>query len=204
MEKFSDKKRCRRVFSPEEDSKLKRIVSRFGTNDWAKVASRMKTRNPRQCKERWTTYLSPTINKEPWTTEEDNLLIIKYNEFGPKWSTISQFFNGRPDNCIKNHWNAIVRRRERDMKRSINVEDENTETSPSELNNNPKEKIVEIYAQNVQNQNDNTIKNKNTIENPLEFIRISNLINKKDREQIQNQKPMNEINLADITTLLNC
>ena len=64
----------------------------------------MQTRNARQCKDRYTNYLSPQINLNPWSQEEDDLLIKKVNELGNKWVKISKFFIGRSDNSIKNRW----------------------------------------------------------------------------------------------------
>ncbi|OHS97146.1 hypothetical protein TRFO_36704 [Tritrichomonas foetus] len=136
VEKYNTKKRSRRVFSLEEDQRLLKIIHRIGTKDWGKVAARMKNRTPRQCKERWSTYLSPYINKSPWTPEEEELLIQKYQEIGPKWSKIATFFIGRPDNCIKNHWNATMRRKERHMKK-LEREKDNNRISPDESSADP-------------------------------------------------------------------
>jgi hypothetical protein len=54
-------------------------------------------------------YLSPHVRSGPWTEEEDALLVRKMNEIGPSWSSISEFFNGRSDNDIKNRWYAHLR-----------------------------------------------------------------------------------------------
>ncbi|OHT14606.1 hypothetical protein TRFO_42956 [Tritrichomonas foetus] len=116
------KKKSRRVFSLEEDQLLFNLVQKYGENDWGKVALKMHDRNPRQCKERWTTYLSPSINKSPWTEEEDLLLQQKFDEYGPKWATIAAFFKGRPDNCIKNHWNAMMRKQTKSSDQTNQIE----------------------------------------------------------------------------------
>lgn len=55
-------------------------------------------------------YLSPKINKSPFTEEEDDLLIEKYNSFGPRWVKISKFFRNRTDSALKNRWNVLARR----------------------------------------------------------------------------------------------
>ncbi|EAY15029.1 Myb-like DNA-binding domain containing protein [Trichomonas vaginalis G3] len=69
----------------------------------------MGNRNPRQCRDRYTKYLSPDLNKNPWTPEEDALLISKYHEIGAKWVKMSKFFNNRTDYSLKNRWNVLVR-----------------------------------------------------------------------------------------------
>ena len=83
-----------------------------GSNDdWSNIAKQLNTgRNARQCRDRWLYYLSPQIQKEPWTADEDELLIKKYNEFGPKWTKISSFFHSRTDVNLKNHWKVLQRK----------------------------------------------------------------------------------------------
>jgi hypothetical protein len=64
----------------------------------------MHPRIPRQCRERWTQYLNPSVQNPPWTPEEDILLAKKFNEFGPRWKAITACFTNRSRNSIKNHW----------------------------------------------------------------------------------------------------
>lgn len=94
----------RRNFTKEEDARLSYLVQMFGTKDWNLISNMMPFRNARQCKDRFKNYLSPQINLKPWTKEEDLLLIQKVKELGPKWVQISQYFEGRSDNNLKNRW----------------------------------------------------------------------------------------------------
>jgi hypothetical protein len=64
----------------------------------------MESRSARQCRERWVNYLAPTIRSDPWTEDENRLLIDKMNELGHCWATIGHFFNGRSENDVKNRW----------------------------------------------------------------------------------------------------
>ena len=100
-------------FSPEEDEKLKLLVLQHGTNSWSLIAQLMGTRNLRQCRERWNNYLNPALRTEPWTIEEDKLLVEKYAEYGPRWNKIAKFFNNRSDNNIRNRWQLMLRQWER-------------------------------------------------------------------------------------------
>ena len=79
-------------FTSEEDDILKQLVLKLGTKNWKKVAKQMPNRTTRQCREHWNYYLNPNINKDPWTSEEEALLLEKQGEFGNKWSQISKFF----------------------------------------------------------------------------------------------------------------
>lgn len=94
----------RRNFTREEDARLTYLVHIFGSKNWTLIAEMMPMRNARQCKDRFTNYLSPMINLKPWSPEEDSLLIQKVKECGPKWVQISRFFEGRSDNNLKNRW----------------------------------------------------------------------------------------------------
>ena len=103
-------------FSYVEDKRLKELVSKYGEKDWVLISSMMKGRNSRQCRERWTHHLSPHINQKEFTIEEDQLLLAKYDELGPHWKIISQFFEGRTDQMIKNRFYLL----QRQIKREIN------------------------------------------------------------------------------------
>mmetsp|Transcript_20894 Transcript_20894/g.26437 ORF Transcript_20894/g.26437 Transcript_20894/m.26437 type:complete len:339 (+) Transcript_20894:325-1341(+) len=98
-------------WSPEEDELVKQLVEKYGPRSWSVIAKHLKGRIGKQCRERWHNHLDPTINREPWTEEEDDLLIEKHEELGNKWAEISKYFNGRTDNMIKNRWNSTIRRR---------------------------------------------------------------------------------------------
>jgi hypothetical protein len=89
------------------------LVDTFGSSDWAAIADRMPGKNQRQCRERWINYLAPELNSSSWTSEEDFLLIQKYNELGPKWVQIAAFFPNRTDSMMKNRFNKLQRREQK-------------------------------------------------------------------------------------------
>jgi hypothetical protein len=103
----------RSKFSPAEDEQLRTLVDSIGPTDWCEIADRMPGRNARQCKERWTNYLSPTLNTAAWTRDEDFLLIQKYAEFGSRWTQIASFFPNRTDSMLKNRFNRLQRREQK-------------------------------------------------------------------------------------------
>ena len=117
----------RTKFTAEEDAKIEKLVAKYGENDWAKVAAKMKGRNVRQCRERWRNYLSPDLDKSTWKEEEDNLLIEKYKELGPRWKTISSLFPNRTDIAVKNRLHRIVRGIEKKNKKALKAKSGNTE-----------------------------------------------------------------------------
>jgi hypothetical protein len=76
----------------------------------------MPHRDSQQCKERWSHYLSPDFARGPWTKEEDALLEEKVRTHGHMWKYFENFFPGRVDTNIKNRFNVLLRRRQRDMR----------------------------------------------------------------------------------------
>lgn len=92
-------KKCK--FTKTEDAKLYNLVQVYGENDWRSIADQMPYRTPRQCRERWTNYVNPDLNKKPWSMSEDMCLLSKHRDFGNKWKIIQKFFPGRSKNDIK-------------------------------------------------------------------------------------------------------
>lgn len=119
-------------FTPTEDQKLINIVknydftllkqdsekkSKSDIHNWVEIAKQLDTgRNARQCRDRWINYLSPLVQKNPWTDEEDKLLLQKYQEIGPKWTKIASFFDSRTDINLKNRFKLIQRKFKREAK----------------------------------------------------------------------------------------
>lgn len=64
----------------------------------------------KHCKERWLNHLSPHLNKNPWTDQEDILLLEQALVHNNKWSKITQFFPGRTQHNIKNRFMSLIAR----------------------------------------------------------------------------------------------
>jgi hypothetical protein len=86
----------------------------YGTSDWLVIAALLGSRNPRQCRERFSNYLAPSLRREPWSSEEDALIIEQYAVHGAKWSKIAKLFANRSENAIRNRWQLMARRQVRE------------------------------------------------------------------------------------------
>ena len=93
----------------EDDNKLKMLTSGSQEPNWKQIALYFPERNIRQCKERWKNYLSPNVNNGVWSKEEDDLLLKKYNELGPKWKQLCPYFEHRTNVNIKNRFLYLMR-----------------------------------------------------------------------------------------------
>ena len=101
---FPKKETTKNHFTVDEDERLKSLVSEYGDKDWKLISNYMPGRSSRQCRERYIGYLNPSLTTKPWTEAEDALLIEKLKDFGPKWTKMVPFFEGRSDCSIKNRW----------------------------------------------------------------------------------------------------
>ena len=63
------------TWKPDEDSQLVSLVSKFGPQNWTRIAEFIPLRSGKQCRERWHNHLNPNINKQKWSLEEDKILI---------------------------------------------------------------------------------------------------------------------------------
>lgn len=110
VKKKKNPKRCQHFkWSTQEDNKLRQLVLVFGVNNWKNLVKNMEGRNSRQCRERWQYYLNPYLKIGNWTKEEDELILQKREELGPKWMTIKKYFRFRTDAMIKNRYNALIK-----------------------------------------------------------------------------------------------
>lgn len=97
-------------FTKEEDEKLCLLVNHFGENNWSLISKNMKNRNARQCRERWKNYINPKLSKNEWTEEDDQFLIKKFQEIGPHWNKITQYFHNRSSNSVRNRFVRLYKK----------------------------------------------------------------------------------------------
>ncbi|EAY23107.1 Myb-like DNA-binding domain containing protein [Trichomonas vaginalis G3] len=99
-------------FTPEEDEKLKKLIKQLGTRDWEVISIEMKTRTSRQCRDRWNNYLCPNLSNDPFTEDEDQLLLQLFEKYGPKWKKIGSYFPKRSTNRLRGHLASLQKKKE--------------------------------------------------------------------------------------------
>ena len=114
----------RRPWTPEEDSAIRSLVEELGVKNWSLIATELaqrfaiRHRSGKQCRERWHNHLDASIDKKPWTQEEDNVIFELHKEFGKSWSKIAEHIPGRTDNSVKNRFYSTLRRNLRKYNKS--------------------------------------------------------------------------------------
>ena len=108
------------TWSAEEDEQLRQIVSKCDCKDghaWELASEGMGfTRNSKQCRERWTNFLDPSLRLGPWTAEEDECLLRLHDKFGNAWKKFTSILIGRSAERIRRHYTSLHRKRNRNVK----------------------------------------------------------------------------------------
>ncbi|KAJ0401357.1 hypothetical protein ATCC90586_000964 [Pythium insidiosum] len=93
-------------WSYEEDSILERMVLQ-GCHSWSEVSANIPGRTAKQCRERWRNHLDPSINKAPFTPQEDMTIQQAYESLGNRWTQIAELLPGRTEDAVKVRWKAL-------------------------------------------------------------------------------------------------
>ncbi|OHS98691.1 hypothetical protein TRFO_34847 [Tritrichomonas foetus] len=100
-------------FSREEDkvliSKVEAQLANGKEADWRTISKFFVNKTARQCRDRWNNYLNPRLTTEEWTVEDDECLLEKYAECGPRWKLFTQVFANRSINNIRNRCMKLLR-----------------------------------------------------------------------------------------------
>ncbi|KAH0896207.1 hypothetical protein HID58_045775 [Brassica napus] len=109
-----DKTKVKRgPWSPEEDSKLRGYIEKYGNGgNWISFPLKAGLRRcGKSCRLRWLNYLRPNIKHGDFSEEEDRIIFSLFAAIGSRWSIIAAHLPGRTDNDIKNYWNTKLRKK---------------------------------------------------------------------------------------------
>ena len=98
-------------FTPEQDRKILSLLKENPTTSWRTVAEHIEGKTAKQCRERYQHFLAPTVERKPWTADEDFSLCCMYHALGPKWAVMASSFPGRTNQDLKNRFNWHLRNR---------------------------------------------------------------------------------------------
>ena len=99
-------------WTPKEDELLRNTVEKLGERNWKEIAKKIPGRTTKQCYDRWNTCLNPNLNKEPWTPEEDRIIIKEQKKLGNQWTKIALLLPGRSSYMVKNRWYTVLQQKQ--------------------------------------------------------------------------------------------
>jgi hypothetical protein len=91
-------------WNKKEDISLLTAINVHGPKNWTLISDFVKTRDPKQCRERWLTKLNPNVKHGVLTDREIEIVLKTQKKIGNRWSEISKLLPGRSQSQIKNYW----------------------------------------------------------------------------------------------------
>lgn len=153
----SSRLNTRSRWTQEEEKALIKLVSMTGARGWNQIASLLKTKTAKQCRDHYANCLNPEIKNSLWTDEEEQILLMKFNEYGSHWSKIKKFLPGRTTAMIKNYVTMLLKKNERNMNYQPQKfqSEQNDDSSSSSCNTGSDiddQNFVSLSVENVQVQ----------------------------------------------------
>lgn len=109
-------------WTKNEDDMLEELVKDKGAAHWREIAMELHSRSgtnqfrqSKQCRERWTNHLDPSLKKGSWSNREDVILLKEFLSKGKKWSDIAKRLPGRTENSVKNRWVSLLKKYKSNM-----------------------------------------------------------------------------------------
>ena len=105
----------RTKWTKKEDLELKKIIKKIkGKKCWdiisKKLSQKKIKKKSRQCRERWENQLNPKITKKDLDIVQKKKIFFLHKKKGSKWKEISEVFEKRTDNFIKNKFFSLFRK----------------------------------------------------------------------------------------------
>jgi len=97
-------------WTKEEDDALVKAVEQCGKH-WREIARRIPGRTGKQCRDRYTSRLDPSIqNDAPWTPIEEQTILEAHKRLGNKWAAIQRLVPHRSWYSVK--WRISILRKQ--------------------------------------------------------------------------------------------
>ena len=105
----------RQHWTKQQDKELKnQINSEKRQIIWNVISHKLKQmgikKTAKQCRERWTQNLAPSVKKQKWSNLQNSKLFELFRKKGNKWKSIATFFDGKTDNSVKNKFFSLIRK----------------------------------------------------------------------------------------------
>lgn len=78
-------------------------MAKYGMQQWSRVASLLVRKTARQCKARWTEWLSPAVRKTDWTAAEDEKLLHLARIMPNMWRSIAPMLSRTATQCLERY-----------------------------------------------------------------------------------------------------
>lgn len=135
-------------WTKQEDEQLMSLVRKWGARKWNEIAASLATKTAKQCRDHYANCLDPEIKNSLWTVEEEQILLLKYEQLGPHWSRIKSFLPGRTTSMIKNYITMLLKKNGKEVSNNSQSNKEKHESSASSANSCSENEEHENYYNN--------------------------------------------------------